>query len=123
MPLPPSPLLIAGWRTTTPFTRIPGWATAHPANTSCCLNPPPVRFNGVNSRAPRPDAKRARRKKGRHMPALSRSGCEYRMRSGHLAAGDDGELAALVPRRLALCLRRLFVLAPEIEGAGVEQAF
>src|SRR5437660_3655523 len=49
MPLPPSPLLIAGWRTTTPFTRIPGWATAHPANTSCCLNPPPVRFNGVNS--------------------------------------------------------------------------
>src|SRR4030088_2292114 len=27
MPLPPSPLSIAGWRTTTPFTRIPGWAT------------------------------------------------------------------------------------------------
>src|SRR5438477_13208420 len=52
MPLPPSPLLIAGWRTTTPFTRIPGWATAHPANTSCCLNPPPVRFNGVNSTHP-----------------------------------------------------------------------
>src|SRR3982074_3341130 len=49
MPLPPSPLSIAGGRTTTPFTRIPGWATAHPANTSCCLNPPPVRFNGVNS--------------------------------------------------------------------------
>src|ERR1043166_7323408 len=40
-----------------------------------------------------------------------------------VAAGNDGELAALVPRRLALCLRRLFVLAPEIERAGVEQAF
>src|SRR5690348_4347655 len=51
-------------------------------------------------------------------------GWEYRSRgSGHLAAGNDGELAALVPRRLALCLRRLFVLAPEIERAGVEQAF
>src|SRR5205823_2276201 len=48
MPLPPSPLLIAGWRTTTPFTRIPGWATAHPANTFS-LNPLRVRFNGVNS--------------------------------------------------------------------------
>src|SRR5213075_2711126 len=43
--------------------------------------------------------------------------------SGHLAAGDDGELAALVPRRLALCLRRLFVPGAEIQGAGVEQAF
>jgi hypothetical protein len=34
----------------TPFTRIPDWATAHPANTSCCLNPLRVRFNGVNSK-------------------------------------------------------------------------
>src|SRR5438477_6923651 len=44
--------LIDRWmRTTTPFTRIPGWATAHPANTFS-LNPPPVRFNGVNYRSP-----------------------------------------------------------------------
>ena len=39
-----------GWRTTTPFTRIPDWATAHPGNTSCSRpNPLRVRFNGVNS--------------------------------------------------------------------------
>src|SRR5215469_13053543 len=39
-----------GWRTTTPCTRIPGWAIAHPENTSCSRpNPPSVRSNGVNS--------------------------------------------------------------------------
>jgi len=49
--LPLQPLLssIAGWRTTTPFTRTPDWDTDHLANTSC-PNPLRVRFNGVNSR-------------------------------------------------------------------------
>src|SRR5204862_4437093 len=65
-----------------------------------------------------PDAKRA----GTCWPFRVRGG-NIECGSGHLAAGDAGELAAPAPRRLALCLRRLFVLAPEIEGAGVEQAF
>src|SRR5438045_695174 len=48
MPLQPLLSSIAGWRTTTPFTRIPDWDTNHPANTSF-PNPLRVRFNGVNS--------------------------------------------------------------------------
>jgi hypothetical protein len=40
---------IAGWRITTPFTRISGWAIAHPGSTSC-PNPSRVRSNGVNSK-------------------------------------------------------------------------
>jgi transposase InsO family protein len=51
MPLPRSPSSIAGWRNTTPCTRIPGWATAHPGSI-CCPNPSRVRFNGVNSTPP-----------------------------------------------------------------------
>ncbi len=52
-PLPRLLSLIAGCRTTTPCIRIPGWATAHRGNTSCSpLNPPRVRFNGVNSTPP-----------------------------------------------------------------------
>ena len=35
--LPRSPHRI-GWRTTTPCIRIPGWATAHRANTSCSIS-------------------------------------------------------------------------------------
>src|SRR5580704_17716227 len=41
----------AGWRTTTPCTRIPAWATAHRGSTSF-PNPLRVRFNGVNSSPP-----------------------------------------------------------------------
>ena len=50
MPLPRSPSSKAGWRTTTPFTLTPGWATAHPASTSL-PNPNPlrVRSDRVNS--------------------------------------------------------------------------
>ena len=48
MPLPHLPSSIAGWRTTTPSTPIPGWAIAHPGSTSF-PNPLRVRFNGVNS--------------------------------------------------------------------------
>src|SRR5580658_6089128 len=48
MLLPPWLSSIAGWRTTTPCIRIPGWAIAHLGSTSC-PNPPRVRFNGVNS--------------------------------------------------------------------------
>ena len=50
-PLLPLLSSIAGWRTTTPFTRIPDWVIDHPANTSF-PNPLRVRFNGVNSRGP-----------------------------------------------------------------------
>jgi helix-turn-helix protein len=39
---------IAGWRTTTPFSRTPDWATGHRASTFF-PNPTRVRFNGVNS--------------------------------------------------------------------------
>ena len=51
--MPPQPSLssIAGWRTTTPCIRIPGWAIAHRGNTSCSRpNPLCVRSNGVNSK-------------------------------------------------------------------------
>ena len=40
---------ISGWRTTTPFTRTPDWATDHRASTFF-PNLSRVRFNGVNSR-------------------------------------------------------------------------
>jgi hypothetical protein len=41
---------IAGWRTTTLFTRTPGWAIAHRENTSMLNpNPPRVRSDRVNS--------------------------------------------------------------------------
>ena len=50
MPLAPWLPLIIGWRITIPSTPIPGWATAHPGNTSF-LNSPRVRFDGVNSRS------------------------------------------------------------------------
>src|SRR5258708_29501181 len=48
--IPLRPLLssIAGWRTTTPCIRIPGWAIAHLGSTSF-PNPLRVRFDGVNS--------------------------------------------------------------------------
>jgi hypothetical protein len=48
--MPPQSLLssIAGWRTTTTFTRFSDWATDHPANTSF-PNPLRLRFSGVNS--------------------------------------------------------------------------
>ncbi len=43
---------IAGWRTTTLFTRTPGWAIAHRENTSMPNpNPPRVRSDRVNSMA------------------------------------------------------------------------
>ena len=43
---------IAGWRTTTLFTRTPGWAIAHRENTSMPnTNPPRVRSDRVNSMA------------------------------------------------------------------------
>jgi putative transposase len=45
---PPSLSSTPGWRTTTPCIHIPDRATAHPGSTSC-LNPLPVRFNGLNS--------------------------------------------------------------------------
>ena len=44
---------IAGWRTTTLFTRTPGWAIAHRENTSMLNpNPPRVRPDRVNSIEP-----------------------------------------------------------------------
>src|SRR6478736_7927994 len=51
MPQPHSLKSIAGWRTTTLFTRTPGWAIAHRENTSMLNpNPPRVRSDRVNSR-------------------------------------------------------------------------
>src|SRR5438874_545612 len=50
MPQPHSLGSIAGWRTTTLFTRTPGWAIAHRENTSMLNpNPPRVRSDRVNS--------------------------------------------------------------------------
>jgi hypothetical protein len=50
MPQPHSLKSIAGWRTTTLFTRTPGWAIAHRENTSMLNpNPPRVRSDRVNS--------------------------------------------------------------------------
>src|SRR6476469_2825444 len=50
MPQPHSLASIAGWRTTTLFTRTPGWAIAHRENTSMLNpNPPRVRSDRVNS--------------------------------------------------------------------------
>src|SRR5437588_6868058 len=98
MPLPPSPLLIAGWRTTTPFTRIPGWATAHPASTFS-LNPLRVRFNGVMC-GPRVIADRGSRRKSSIVPRSGRcrpvactiGGFDAALCRVGRVAEDDGDL-------------------------------